>query len=117
MLDNQTQSNGSRGGKRAGAGRKPSTIKGIAKKLPKFSAELLLTEIKANQKLVQLASCGEPAVELQAIKFLWEQAYGRPKQAIQHEGSVEHRHLDLSRMSDEDLYKVRDLIESSVTPS
>lgn len=71
------------GGKRKGAGRKPFTIKGIVKKLSKFSAELILHEIKANEKLVELAHCGEPSVELQTIKFLWQQAYGLPKQPIE----------------------------------
>lgn len=43
-----------KGGKRPGAGRKPSTLKGIAKKLPRESAELLLSEINANTALDEI---------------------------------------------------------------
>jgi hypothetical protein len=37
-----------RGGKRLGAGRKPSTLKGIAQRLPNESSALILAEIKAD---------------------------------------------------------------------
>jgi hypothetical protein len=39
-----------KGGKRPGAGRKPSTVKGIARKMPRESAEILLAEINAQSK-------------------------------------------------------------------
>jgi hypothetical protein len=101
------------GGKRFGAGRKPSTVKGIVKKLPCFSAELILHEIKAQSKLIQLANCGEPAVELQAVKFLWEQAYGKAQQTIENKGAITLEHVDLSRLSDSELNTVRNLITSA----
>jgi hypothetical protein len=42
------------GGRRPGAGRKPSTIKGILKRLPPEAAELLTREIKAKAELIQV---------------------------------------------------------------
>ena len=42
------------GGRRRGAGRKPSTIKGILKRLPPEAAELLIREIKAKAELIEL---------------------------------------------------------------
>ena len=43
-----------RGGRRPGAGRKPSTITGILKRLPPEAAELLIREIKAKAELIQV---------------------------------------------------------------
>jgi hypothetical protein len=43
-----------RGGFRLGAGRKPSTIEGILKRLPPEAAELLTREIKAKAELIQV---------------------------------------------------------------
>lgn len=42
------------GDRRQGAGRKPSTIQGILKRLPPEAAELLTREIKAKAELIQL---------------------------------------------------------------
>ena len=82
MPTEANQSKSGRGGKRAGAGRKPSTIKGIAKRLPSSSAEVLLAEIKANQRLVDMANGDDPWLAFKVIQFLWEQARGKAKQAI-----------------------------------
>lgn len=43
-----------RGGFRPGAGRKPSTIEGILKRLPPEAAELLIRELKAKAELIQV---------------------------------------------------------------
>jgi hypothetical protein len=43
-----------RGGFRPGAGRKPSTIEGILKRLPPEAAELLIREIKAKAELIRV---------------------------------------------------------------
>jgi hypothetical protein len=42
------------GGRRPGAGRKPSTVEGILKRLPKELAELLTREIKAKAELIMV---------------------------------------------------------------
>jgi hypothetical protein len=69
-----------KGGKRPGAGRKPSTLKGIAKKLPRESAELLLAEINANEKWVALANSDDERIQLEVLKYLSDRAYGKPRQ-------------------------------------
>lgn len=71
-----------KGGKRAGAGRKPSTLKGIAKKLPAWSAALILAEINANKKWIELANSEDESIAFQVLKFLTEQAHGKAKQTI-----------------------------------
>lgn len=78
-----------RGGKRSGSGRKPSTIKGIARKLPKESAELILAEIKANQKWVALADSDDERIQLDTLKYLTDRAYGKAPQAVEHSGNVD----------------------------
>jgi hypothetical protein len=72
-----------KGGKRAGAGRKPSTIKGIAKKLPRESAELLLAEIKAQSKWRALAASKDERIVLDTLKYLTDRAYGKAPQALE----------------------------------
>lgn len=76
-----------KGGKRAGAGRKPSTIKGIARRLPRESAELLLSEIKANQKWVKLANSADERIALDTLKYITDRAYGRAAQAVELSGA------------------------------
>jgi hypothetical protein len=75
-----------KGGKRPGAGRKPSTIRGIAKKLPRLSAELLLAEINANSKWVALANSPDPRIVLETLKYLTDRAYGKARQTIEASG-------------------------------
>jgi hypothetical protein len=72
-----------KGGKRAGAGRKPSTIKGIARKLPRESAELILAEIKANHKWVELAQSDDERIVLDTLKYLTDRAHGKASQAVE----------------------------------
>lgn len=86
MNNNQTNQSERRGGKRPGAGRKPSTVKGVVKRLPVETAELILAEIKANQKWVELSKSKDERVVLETLKYLTDRARGRPKQAIQHSG-------------------------------
>ena len=69
-----------KGGRRPGAGRKPSTLKGIAKRLPRETAELLLAEINANAKCVALANSNDERIQLEVLKYLSDRAYGKPRQ-------------------------------------
>jgi hypothetical protein len=71
-----------RGGKRPGAGRKPSTLSGIAKRLPAETAELLLSEIKAHSKWLALANSDDERIVLEAMKYLTDRAYGKARQSI-----------------------------------
>jgi len=76
-----------KGGKRPGAGRKPSTIKGIVKKLPRFSAELLLAEINANSKWLILATSDDERIVLETLKYLTDRAYGKARQSVETSGT------------------------------
>lgn len=105
------------GGHRPGAGRKPWTLKGIAKKLPRESAELILAEIKANEKWVILANSKKEAIVLETLKYLTDRAYGKAKQAMEvtgaHGGPIQHEYIDVSKLSDEQLRQIETLVESA----
>ena len=77
------ESSKSKGGKRPGAGRKPSTLKGIARKLPKEIAEILLAEINAHQKWLDLADSKDERIVLDTLKYLSDRAYGKAPQAME----------------------------------
>ena len=119
-VSNQTrQSKGTRGGYRKGAGRKPSTIKGILKKLPKPSAELIFQEINFNHRLIELANSDNEVVAAKVCMFLWEQVCGKAKQAVEmsgpNGGPIEH--VDLGNLSNGELEQVRQIIESAAQSS
>jgi hypothetical protein len=80
---NQKESKALKGGKRAGAGRKPSTLKGIARKLPKETAEILLAEIKAESKWKKLAASDDERIVLDTLKYLTDRAHGKATQAME----------------------------------
>lgn len=77
-----------RGGKRENAGRKPCTIKGLAKHLGKFDAELILAKINGGQKWIQLATSEDENVSLKAMIYLTDRAYGKPPQELKHTGKL-----------------------------
>ena len=72
-----------KGGKRPGAARKPSTIKGISKRLPRESAELILAEIKANSMWLRLADSKDERIRLETLKYLTDRAFGKARQSIE----------------------------------
>lgn len=74
------------GGKRQGAGRKPSTIKGLTAKLPKETAHLILDTIRANQKWVSLADSDDERIVLETLKYLTDRAHGKARQSVEHSG-------------------------------
>jgi hypothetical protein len=76
------------GGKRENAGRKPSTFKGVAKKLGKFQAEVLLSKINGNQRWIELATSDDENVSLKAMIYLTDRAYGKAIQPLNHSGTV-----------------------------
>jgi hypothetical protein len=86
MSEIQSQSKKSKGGARPGAGRKPRNLKTLAKKLPKESAEVILAEIKANQKWVKLADAPDLRLQFEVLRYLTDRAFGKAKQAIEHTG-------------------------------
>ena len=88
-LNSAKESTKSKGGRRPGAGRPPSTVKGIAKRLPKEIAELLLSEIGAHAKWIKLSKSDDERIVLDTLKYLSDRAYGKAPQAMELTGSIE----------------------------
>ena len=86
MPEIKEQSKTIKGGKRPGAGRKPSTLKGVLKKLPSDTAELILHKINAAKKWEDLANSKDENIVFQTLRYLTDRAYGKPKQLMQHSG-------------------------------
>ena len=74
------------GGARKGAGRKPKKISTIAKKLPKDTAALILSEINEHGAWFELLKEDDPRIRLDALKYLTDRRDGRPKQAVEQSG-------------------------------
>jgi hypothetical protein len=86
MSEIQKESVKKNGGKRPGAGRKPSTLNGVVAKLPKDTAILILAKIKANQKWIDLAGSRDERIRLEVLKYLTDRAHGKAKQSVEHTG-------------------------------
>jgi hypothetical protein len=78
------------GGKRPGAGRKPSTIKGVVAKLPKDTAALILAKINENQSWIELLESDDLRIRLDALKYLTDRRDGKARQGMDltHDGTL-----------------------------
>jgi hypothetical protein len=75
-----------RGGPRPNSGRKPTTVKGVLKKLGKERkdvAALVLIEIDAVRKWKNLIESEDERIQLDTLKYLTDRAYGKPKQSME----------------------------------
>ena len=83
-----------------------------------MTAELLCAEIKAHERLIYFATkAKDERLQFDATKFIWEQAKGKAKQAVEHSGPgggpIEYQNYDLHRLTDEELGQLRTLVESA----
>ncbi len=74
------------GGKRPGAGRKPTRISTIIKKLPKNTAAMILSEINEGGKWTKLLESSDENVVLKSLIYLTDRRDGKPKQSIEASG-------------------------------
>jgi hypothetical protein len=96
-----------RGGKRPGAGRKPNLAKRLGTHKPMEAAEILaLHDVAA--KWDYLLNNPDPSVVADALKYLTDRVFGRPRQAVDVSGGIIHAHTAyrdprLARLSQEAL--------------
>lgn len=104
-----------RGGKRAGAGRKPfSKDKAAAGEVQTLSAQAREHTNLALSTLVRIAKKSESdAAAKAAADSILDRGYGRPMQSMEHTGAgggpIKH---DLSGLPDEQLSQLRDILGS-----
>jgi hypothetical protein len=86
---NQPRKKGNqKGGKRPGAGRKPSTLKAVLAKCGKLDAEALFLRIKGKEKWEALVNSKDENIRLRALIYLTDRAYGKVAQPLEHSGEV-----------------------------
>ena len=101
-----TESKTKRGGKRAGAGRKPNLAKHLLKGVKPATAAEALEGIDVRAIVHDLLKNGSKSVKLQTLTVLWDRIYGKPKQEIGVSGGLTHAHVRdplLSALPKEDL--------------
>ncbi len=105
-LVESTESKSKRGGKRAGAGRKPNLAKLL---LRGFSREAIIqaaSTVDCGAVLVSLLKSKREKTKLEALIFLRDTIIGRPAQNVQLTGSMLHAHTiwrPLETLTDEEL--------------
>src|SRR5580704_17896211 len=85
-----------RGGFRPGAGRKPSTIEGILKRLPPEAAELLIREIKAKAELIRVQIKLDMLTQADTLEEIPELANYRNGQVTSNIARAAQQGLELS---------------------
>ena len=79
-MTDEAKPKGKRGGARPGAGRKPSTLKGVLKTLPKDQAQAILAECRSDEKWRKLLNSPKESIRLETLKYLTDRAYGKARQ-------------------------------------
>jgi hypothetical protein len=82
-----------RGGKRAGAGRKPNLSKRLAARLTPATAGEVLSEIDVMAIYRDIFKNGSRTLKAQCVKDLWDRHWGKPKQDVNVAGGIVHAHV------------------------
>ena len=86
MSESSSNQKNQHGGFRKNAGRKPSTVRGLIKKLPGDTAKLILAELDAESKWKKLVESKDERLQFEVLKYLTDRAFGKPKQKVEHSG-------------------------------
>lgn len=79
------------GGARAGAGRKPKAHKQLATAALGSSIADWFTEDTQKSSLQKLLGSRDENVRLRTLIYLMDRMYGKPAQAVQHTGELDHK--------------------------
>lgn len=103
------------GGKREGAGRKPSAVKGLETVIAQNLFDVLGGESKAWESLMQAARAHDPRLVFDILRFWTDRKYGKARNINENNitGKIQHEHIDLSNFSDEQLAQLAALVESA----
>ena len=77
------------GGKRKGAGRKPKSPKTLLKGLPKVNADLILQEVDATQRWIELARSRDKKLRFEVLRYLTDRSCGKPATVASFDGQVD----------------------------
>jgi hypothetical protein len=87
------ESKSKRGGKRAGAGRKPNLAKRLARQVTHATAGQILGSLDTEAMFRDIFKNGSRPLKLQAWIALNDRYFGKPKQDVGMSGSITHAHV------------------------
>ena len=93
------ESKSQRGGKRAGAGRKPNYAKRLLSGVKPVTAADALEGVDVRAIVHDLLQNGSRPVKLQTLTVLWDRIFGKPKQEIGVSGGLVHAHTRDPRLA------------------
>ena len=90
--EESNESRSTHGGKRPGAGRKPSYAKRLLSGVKPVTAAEALEGVDVRAIVHDLLKNGSRSVKLQTLTVLWDRIFGKPKQEIGVSGGLVHAH-------------------------
>jgi hypothetical protein len=113
------QSKPGRGGKRAGAGRKPDLVKRMIRGLKPATAMEVLSTVNVEKVIGEIFAKGSLTLKQRTLADLWDRAYGKPAQSVALSGGLLHAHATwrpLSSLTDEEV-ALLDSISKKLLPA
>jgi len=120
VLGESDESKSKRGGKRAGAGRKPNLAKRLLKGFSRTALAEAASTIDCGAVLVGLLKSKKEKTRMEALVFLRDTIIGRPAQDVRHSGGVLHAHMawgSLASLSDEEMQALDSITKKLVAPT
>ena len=117
--ESKQESKPGRGGKRAGAGRKPDLVKRMISRLTPATAREVLSTVDAEKVIKEIFTKGSLTLKQRTLADLWDRAWGRPAQAVSVSGTVGHVHWTpgkYSHLTDEEFAKLAELSAKALAP-
>jgi hypothetical protein len=108
-----------RGGKRAGAGRKPNLAKRLARQVTHATAGEILGSLDTEAMFRDIFKNGSRPLKLQAWIALNDRYFGKPKQDVGVSGGLVHAHVwrPLSALNDEEIALLDKLTKKLSAPA
>jgi hypothetical protein len=114
------ESKSKRGGKRAGAGRKPNLAKRLLKGFSRQAIAEAVADVDVGAVVTSLLKSKREKTKLETLIFLRDTMIGRPAQNVSVSGGVLHAHTvwrPLSSLSDEEVALLDKLTQKLATPT
>jgi hypothetical protein len=120
VLGESVESKPKRGGKRAGAGRKPNLAKRLLRGFSREALAEAASTIDCGAVLVGLLKSKKEKTRMEALIFLRDTMIGRPAQNVQLSGGVLHAHTvwrPLASLSDEEVRLLDGITKKLTAPA
>lgn len=120
VLGESVESKSNRGGKRAGAGRKPNLAKLLLKGFSKNTLAEAVANVDVGAVVTSLLKSKKERTKLETLVFLRDTLWGRPAQNVSHSGGILHAHTvwrPLASLSDEEVQALDAITKKLVAPA